>query len=785
MGKRACTAAVGLLAVLLTQAAAAAPATCRLEADPDGMRLVATTQGTEQPVLSGVSFRACNPDGTTAFETQGFVPVPGQPGALQATLAGPAARDAAVSVQVEERPRHVLLTWRVRYGGPKREFHGWTTGFYTRFAQDPAWATTESPILWRHPDGTREWEVPGDTPYPDFEWQLRRVRFGQAGPELVIATDWYDPDWIYGGDLARAPFHRAGLPAEPGETVRRMALFVLGEAGEPGEVLAAEASGRPATVLVDTPHGFLFEPGTPVRFALRARQLARTPVCRLAWDVWDYYGERVAHGETARLGSQWEAVPVTIDYRKRGILFLDARLEPIAPEGAPRPAPVYTRRATFGILPQRPATPPRPESAFGLAGLIANPEVYPDQHPLEEVLPLAQRIGVRWLRTGFPLKLEMKPEEERAVRQRLALLSRYGISLHAQLGAAIPKPEEVADLQAALRASLMRFRDVSRHIELGNELNFAHPAKEYVERLLRPTTEVIRQVHPEARVFTMGLGGVSLDWLKDLEAAGGLDLVDVLSIHPGCHPKAPEMYNGWRGWFFPPQVVDALAAARRHRNRDVWITEAYAPTSPVRLGLDVRTCADYLVRTYVVALALGVKVVEWYQLQDGTWYAQRPDPTDVEHSFGIVYTDLSPKPAYIAYGVMTGMLEGFRPLGRLDLGASDLYGVRFTRGNRVVDVLWSYREKHETDLSGWPPERYAHLRRIPREPWQNRWLEPVQVKLPARGPVRMTDIMGNATEVKAAGGQVAIILSGSPLYVEGLGKIPVQKAFWDPKLFAP
>lgn len=766
-------------------AASAAPATYRLATGPEGLRLAAVTPDGDRPLLNGLSFEAAWADGSPAFATKGVGPT-NEEGARSVTLEGPAAADAAVTLRIEERPRHLLLTWRITYRGPKREFHGWTTGFRCHFAAPPTSASTDTPILWRRPTGAYEWEVVGDTPYPDFEWQFRRVRWGSGAPELVVATDWYDADWIHGGNVERASYHRAGLPAEsPAEVVRRMAIFVLPEAGESGEALAAEASGRPAALVVETPHGFLFEPGTPVTFALRARSLEGSAPCRLVWEVWDYYGERVANGEEPLREPQWRTVPVRVSYPKRGMLFLDARLLPAAGEvqGATL-APLHTRRATFAVLPRRPASPPRLESPFGLAALIANPELYPDQPRLEEVLSLVQRIGVRWLRTGFALKAELTSEEQQAIRRRFSLLKEHGIALHAQLGTGLPKPEEVGGMKTALRATLGVLRGLSNHLELGNELNASVSAKDYVERLLRPSTEVIRKELPEARVFTMGLGGVQLDWLRELEACGGLELVDVLSIHPGSFPKAPEMFNGWRGWFFPPQVVDALAAARRHGKRDVWITEAYSPTGPTRLGLDVRTSADYLVRTYVISLALGVKVIEWYQFQDGTWYAQCPKPTDIEHSFGIVHTDLSPKPAYVAFGVMTEKLEGFRALGRLDLGASDLYGVRFARGDRVVDVLWSYREKHEVDLSGWPPERYAHRSRLPLEPWQQRWVEAVRVKLPAAGAVQVTDLMGNTTTVKPEGRAVRLELSGSPLFVEGLGKLRLQKAFWNPELFA-
>jgi hypothetical protein len=254
-------------------------------------------------------------------------------------------------------------------------------------------------------------------------------------------------------------------------------------------------------------------------------------------------------------------------------------------------------------------------------------------------------------------------------------------------------------------------------------------------------------------------------------------LLDVLAVHPGCHPRAPEYYEGWDGWVFRPQMARAMQAARA-AGKVVWIDEGYAPASPARSQLDLRTAADYLVRTYVCAMALGVERIAWYQFQDGVWFARRPNPDDLEYSFGILYTDLSPKPAYVAYGALTERLDGAACEGRLELGAEDLYGLRFRRDGVVTDVLWSYREKHETDLPWWPPEKYVGSSRKPGEPWVERWQAGVSVSLPAPGPVTVTDLMGNPRTVAPENGKANLQLTGSPVYVQGLGALPPLPRVW-------
>jgi hypothetical protein len=225
-------------------------------------------------------------------------------------------------------------------------------------------------------------------------------------------------------------------------------------------------------------------------------------------------------------------------------------------------------------------------------------------------------------------------------------------------------------------------------------------------------------------------------------------------------------------------VLDDLGKRPDRAAKEVWITEAYAPSDPAPAQLDLRTAADYMVREYCVALALGVRVIEWYQFQDGTWFSAAPMPSDSEHNYGMLYTDLAPKPQYVAFATMTEQLEGATCLGRLDLGADDLYGLRFRRAaGQTVDVLWSYREKHECDLPWWPPENYKGKHRLPAEPWVERWKDAVSVELPAGRDVEVCDILGNARNVTAVG-RVKLSLTGSPIFVRGLEQVPIRSAVW-------
>ena len=774
-----------LLGLLLSLMAGTSHATERpyaLRITPAGVQFAGMAGGKSYPLIQSFRYEADLKDGAVAFQTIGLRARQTVNGVtrLEYHLTGPAAAQASVKATVTPLAGAVRMHWTIRYTGPAREFDAGRSGFHFQYAQPVQEAGTVPAIRFVRPTGAKPYEVTGDTPYRDLEWQLREVSFTDG--RLVIATSWYDPDWIYRRQFSRAADLKAEMPSgSPAEVTYDFSLVPLPASGpgvdadgDAAADVAASAAGRALSLTVRCPHpANLFVPGEPVRFTMRLRNVAQTPQDgSLHWKVWDYDG-RVASGGVQALHlapGKAQEMPVVIHNARRGMLFLDADL--VTKDGD------WLDRTTFGVLPERAPEGPKPQSHFGVTGVICDPATYPDQKTPDQVLALAHRAGVRWIRIGAALAAAGDGEADRDAQTWQAVLAKYGLLRHVQVHTSVPAPGEALGFLAKVRATIQRFRGLTSDMEFGNELNLAGVRpQDYVNELLRPVHDITRQIFPGCQIMSMGMGGVDKTWLDGFVAAGGMDLVDVLSVHPGSQPRAPEFWEGWRGWVFRPQALDALQAAQPG-GKAVWFTEAYAPTPPERSQLDVRTSADYTVRTNVLALALGVRVIEWYQLQDGVWFAQRPNPADAEYNYGLVYTDLTPKPGYIAYAVMTGQLEGTQYDGRLELGADDLYGVRFRRGTSRVDVLWSYREKHETDLAWWPPAQFRDKSRRPGEPWESRWRRPVRLRLPAAGPVIVTDLMGNRRRVTPVSGIVTLALTGSPVYVAGLGTMPMRRNVW-------
>jgi len=764
---------LAVFALMCSVSASAQQPRLAVEAVPgEPMRIVLVTNGAPRPVIGEVRYEAVFADGSPAFTAAevrdaGYVDAGS---VLQFAVTGPAAEQASVSVLLTETPRGVRMKWTVGYTGEPKGFFPWTTGFRWQYASTITAASTVPTIRWVAPTGAHDWEIPGDAPYPDFECQVRTVQLADL-PRIAFVTDWYDPDWIYSGDAQRAAFLKAGLPKEsPSETTFTFAILQAEQAT--AEDLAAIFQGYPLSVaLGDRDDPSVYTPGNPTEMLLRVANVTSQPVAaRFSWDVHDYYGSETAARAPTDLnlgpGEDLDR-PFTLRYDRSGLLFVRVRVE----------AGEWQREhwKTMAFLDERHQPDVDPESPFGLAALIANPSLYPDQFPLERVASLAERIGVRWLRTcPFPVKPDVTPEEEQAARAKVGILRRHGILPHVQLGHEITAQPNWQD---TLRATLARFGDVSDRFEFGNELNpHVDPAPQrdaartYSEQSLQPFREMLLAANPNAKVMPHGLGGIEASYLDGWGECGAWGLIDVLSVHPGSFPRAPEWDHEGEFWSLIPQLRTLKQALARYGDKPFWVTEIYAPTPPGRYGLDLRTSAEYLIRTYMVCLEWGAQVVEWYQLQDGVWFAPIPKPGDVEHNFGLLYSDLSPKPAYLAYASMTSQLAGLDFLGRRDLGDPELYAYAFGKdGVAQVHVMWSYREKHELDGS-WA--EIANRGRRPAMPWENRWSRFERLRLPAKGTVSVVDLMGNALELNVDEGQANLTLSGSPIFVTGLADLP-------------
>jgi hypothetical protein len=216
------------------------------------------------------------------------------------------------------------------------------------------------------------------------------------------------------------------------------------------------------------------------------------------------------------------------------------------------------------------------------------------------------------------------------------------------------------------------------------------------------------QVNPDIKLIYQ-IEGFNYDWMQAFFESKAAKHVDILSLHPYKWPDFPSPEE----WL--ENHLNRTRTLMRASNTEfpIWFTEVGAPhhgtpnpnaffgyekTGARVTGTSRRNGAVYLVKMCVMAIALGVQKVFWYNYRD-----RGPSVSNPEHHFGLMDHWGHPKPAYAAYSNIVRHLEGKKPSGNLRL-PGNIWVYRFTGPNETCVVTWVYPAgEQDLDLSALGP----------------------------------------------------------------------------------
>ena len=282
------------------------------------------------------------------------------------------------------------------------------------------------------------------------------------------------------------------------------------------------------------------------------------------------------------------------------------------------------------------------------------------------------RLGVRSLRLDAPWKsiesapgryyvpawLDAAVDAARAHDIEPLLILAYGHPLYGD-----DKPRTPAAIAAFGRYAMFvtrHFEGRVRYFDLWNEWDAGtgrttpgNP-EDYVE-LARNVYPAVKSATPGVVVLSGGIAslGIKNDWMERFIAAGGLKLIDGLSLHP---------YNFQQRDSTTPEAaiaeLDRLhgLAAAAGRPLPIYVTEMGYPTFDGRGGVSRDVAALYLARFLLLASTRPyVAGTWWYCLRD-----QGNDPANKEHNFGVLDSKLRSKPAGDALRAVATLIRDVR-----------------------------------------------------------------------------------------------------------------------------
>jgi hypothetical protein len=274
------------------------------------------------------------------------------------------------------------------------------------------------------------------------------------------------------------------------------------------------------------------------------------------------------------------------------------------------------------------------------------------------------------------------------------------------------------------------------HENAQNVSNTDAMAEEYTE-LVKVAVPAMKAANPNCRVVAGSISALwtdSFNWFDRCIEVGILTSgIDGISVHPYGF-RWPELALA-EGYAVVRQKMNAAGATTMPiitsevGYPESWITERGVAAADVK-----NVQAWQFVRQNLVDAIAGLPVTIWYELTDA--------------SYGVLETNLTERPTFLAAQVMTTELAGYQFKNTFSMASALDYGAVFenTSGAQKL-VVWTTPDK--------------------TKPLLQRLETPHAVTLPlaVSGTYEITDIFGAKTSVNSPDGNLQITITGAPQYI--------------------
>ncbi len=385
---------------------------------------------------------------------------------------------------------------------------------------------------------------------------------------------------------------------------------------------------------------------------------------------------------------------------------------------------------------------------------------------------------------------------------------------------------EVENYVSGVLNAVEKLEDYIDAMEVGNEMSLeaskagGRPLEQlyplFYKYTYMPTLKALKAKYPKMKYIPCPFSACEQSWI-DMFAKGYVDSdndgiadfdklgnplpnsensswkqVEVVATHIYGNPWMPDQYASYKpGYGATMWVIEAGMQRMEemyNKNRDkrdgadpeFYLTEVGYPTPPASgSSVCLRTQADYTARIGLICASYGVDRIQYYCLTDRTSSFSGFNQENGEWNFGLCYEQdyygiIKPKPAMIAFAVMTRQLESVKTDGakiseKYDEGW-DVAGVRAYEFDTALHgkVVAAYSNKQVLS-NGKKNSAGTTGDRTPTLPWKTLWNVTDDTVFEATGStVTVVDTMGNKKIYRAENGKVTIPLTGEAVYIYGV-----------------
>ncbi|MEB0042409.1 MULTISPECIES: cellulase family glycosylhydrolase [unclassified Pseudomonas] len=204
--------------------------------------------------------------------------------------------------------------------------------------------------------------------------------------------------------------------------------------------------------------------------------------------------------------------------------------------------------------------------------------------------------------------------------------------------------------------------------------------------LVTETAQRIRSQNKQVKILAGAVTskGIDMGFADRLIEADVLSKVDGLSLHPSVYCRNAERHTPehWIAWL---RDVDANLKSIANKPVPLYLTEMGWPSNNGKCGVDERTQAAYLARSFFLGRTLpDIKGMWWYDLiNEGT------DRNEIKQNFGLLEQNLRPKPAYQTLKAISPTVREFHYEAEKSRETDTHYLLRFSKGSEQILVAWS------------------------------------------------------------------------------------------------
>lgn len=206
-------------------------------------------------------------------------------------------------------------------------------------------------------------------------------------------------------------------------------------------------------------------------------------------------------------------------------------------------------------------------------------------------------------------------------------------------------------------------------------------AKKYAN-LLKRIYPVFKKDGRNNNVLISGLAQVRTPFLDSLCMYNAYRFFDIMNIHTYDQPE--KLYQHF---YALREVMDKYGW-----EKEVWLGECGMHTAPDTTKANQWSNRDWLIaeqarrlpRIYLIAFAYGINKVYWYETR-----AEEKNPYDMEHHFGLLHADLTPKPAYYAYKTLIEKCPDKSTRPKLKIVGENYLASWVTPKGKKVWAAWS------------------------------------------------------------------------------------------------